>query len=72
MTYQSLPKIKIFPGVNGKKKRIFSNPSEESINNRQNKFIMEYTNWFSFNSIIQHGKTRPIPCPHKPPTSTQM
>ena len=31
MTHESLRKIKIFPGVNGKK-RIFSNTSDEPIN----------------------------------------
>ena len=42
MTRESLRKITIFPGVYGKKKKIFSNISEVSINNKRNKSVMEY------------------------------
>ena len=41
MARESLRYIKIFPNVNGKKKRIFSNTPEKSINKGWNKFIME-------------------------------
>ena len=52
MTCESLHKIKIFPRVNSKKKRVFSNSSEESINDGWNEFIMEYNYWFPYFSMI--------------------
>ena len=45
MTRESLLKIKIFPGVNSKK-RIFQMHWKSLSINRQNKFIKEYTYWF--------------------------
>ena len=60
MTHWTLHKINIFPGVNGPKKIIFSNPFQDSVKNRWNKFIREYTYWFYCFSMIYIPSVRRI------------